>query len=147
MKSKKWKQIAVTAAAISVAPLLSTGAQASPEIRQQGEVTFVSGGVGVTEMEEIKRLSPSFPVELLFVSNSVPDRYLAGTLVQIKDGDGKVVLDTQSQGPVLLAKMPRGRYLITADTNGVVKRDTVQVGAGKAQRIVFVWNLPVDVDP
>lgn len=132
---------ALIATGLGAFPLASVAdAMASLETQQQGPVSFVSGGVGEDERQEIKNLSPGYPLELLFVTKGSPNEYLADIKVQIKDKDGKVVLDTISQGPFLLAKMPPGKYSISADSEGTVKRQTIQVAGGKTQRVVFVWD-------
>ena len=139
-------RIALTAAGFSVPLLFTTGALSSPEIQQQGPVSFVSGGIGLTEVQEMKDLSSGFPVEMLFVTDSIPpNRYLTGINVQIKDKNGNVVLDTASLGPFLLAKMPSGKYSISAESEGTFRQRTIQVVDGKTtQRVMFVWNQPVD---
>ena len=113
---------------------------AAPQVQQQGAVTFVSGGVGEDEVQEIKKLSPAYPLELLFVTKGNPQEYLADVKVQIKDKDGRIVLDAVSQGPFLLAKIPPGKYTISADHDGTVKRQIVQVAGAKTRRVVFVWD-------
>ena len=140
MRAVRWMRAALIAAGISVPLSLAASAMASPEVQQQGVVSFVSGGVGEDELQEIKKLSPGYPLELLFVTKGEPQEYLADVKVQIKDKDGKIVLDTMSQGPFLLAKMLPGKYTISADHDGTVKRQIVQVAGAKTHRIVFVWD-------
>jgi hypothetical protein len=122
-----------------ILPSTAAGTLASLEARQDGPVSFVSGGVGEEERQQIEKLSADYPLQLLFATKGSPNEYLADVKVQIKDKDGKMVLDAVSQGPFLLAKMPAGKYSISADSEGVVKRQTVQVTAAKPQRVVFVW--------
>jgi hypothetical protein len=141
--SKFLRQIVFVVAVL----LLPSGvgvALAAPEVQQQGNVSFVSGGVGVTEMQEIKALAADYSLELLFVTQGKPRRYLSSIKVQIKDAGGKVVLETESRGPVLLAKLPAGRYAVSAESDGKINRRTVQAGGRKSQRAVFVWDQPVD---
>lgn len=140
MRAVRWMRAALIAAGISVPLSLAASAMAAPQVQQQGAVSFVSGGVGEDELQEIKKLSPAYPLELLFVTKGDPQEYLAGVKVQIKDKDGKIVLDTMSQGPFLLAKMLPGKYTISADHDGTVKRQIVQVAGAKTHRIVFVWD-------
>jgi hypothetical protein len=70
----------------------------------------------------------------LFATKGSPNEYLADIKVEIKDKNGKLVLDAVVQGPFLLAKMPPGRYSVSADNDGVVKHQTIQV-AGATNRI------------
>ena len=140
MRAVRWMRAALIAAGISVPLSLAAGAMAAPQVQQQGAVTFVSGGVGEDEVQEIKKLSPAYPLELLFVTKGNPQEYLADVKVQIKDKDGRIVLDAVSQGPFLLAKIPPGKYTISADHDGTVKRQIVQVAGAKTRRVVFVWD-------
>lgn len=135
---------AVYAALLALGPSVvslssATDALAAVEVRQQGAVLFVSGGVGEEERQEIMKLSPDYPLELLFATRGSRNEYLADVNVQIKDKDGKVVLDAVSQGPFLLAKVAPGRYSVSADNDGAIKQQTIQVKGARLQRVVFVW--------
>jgi hypothetical protein len=129
----------LTAGASLVSLSSATGALAAIDIGQQGALSFVSGGVGEEERQEIMKLSPNYPLELLFAAKGEPNEYLADVKVRIKDKNGKVVLETISQGPFLLAKLPPGRYSISADNDGASKQQTVQVEGTRLRRVVFVW--------
>jgi len=143
MRSVKFAvQAAVIAAGLSVIPL-----SFAQDVTSQGSVSFVSGGVGEDQSQTFKSMARDYPLELMFVTKGSPNRYLADVKVQIKDKSGNVVLDTTSNGPFLLAKVPPGKYTITAESEGGVKRQTVQVGGGKTQRAVFVWDVPTDTPP
>ncbi len=110
-----------------------------PQPQEQGSVSFISGGVGEDDAQRLKQMRSQYPLELLFVTSGNPNQYLSDVKVKIMDGRGKVVLDTVSNGPFLLAKVPPGRYSVNADNDGSVKRQSVQVGGGKTQRVMFVW--------
>ena len=136
--------VAMLAAALSA--ITAVSAADKPAAAQQGSVSFVSGGVGDEDAQRIKQLRSEYSLELLFVTRGNPNQYLSDVKVQIAGGGGKVVLDTVSNGPFLLAKVPPGRYSISADNEGSVKRQTVQVTGGKTQRVMFVWP-PIEEQP
>jgi len=119
------------------APLHAADGPSQPQT--QGSVSFISGGVGEDDSNRMKQMRADYPLELLFVTSGNPNQYLSDVKVQIAGGGGKVALDTVSTGPFLLAKVPPGRYTITADNQGSVKKQSVQVGSGKTQRVMFVW--------
>lgn len=118
---------------------LATGASAALEAVQNGPVPFVSGGVGEDERQEIGNLASAYSLELLFAAKGSPNEYLADIKVEIRDKNGKVMLDAVAQGPFLLAKMPPGRYSVSADNDGVVKKQTILVKGAKPHRVVFIW--------
>lgn len=124
---------------IVAAPVFSTD-PALPAQEVQGNIRYVTGGVGEDEAAALKRAAAGYPLELQFVQKAWPrDEFLAGVKVRIRDRSKTVLLDTESQGPFLLAKLPAGTYQIEAEHEGVVKRQTVAIRAGKHERAVFVW--------
>lgn len=115
------------------------------QAQTQGSASFISGGVGEDDSDRMKQLRSQYPLELLFVTRGNPNQYLSDVRVQISGGGG-VAVDTVSNGPFFLVKVPPGRYTVTADNQGSVKRQSVQVGSGKTQRVMFVWP-PVEEQP
>lgn len=113
-----------------------------PELAKHsvGDVNYVSGGIGLGEAAEIKQLAKSYLLEVICVQKvDGADSYLADVKVQIVDAKGNTVLDVATDGPYLLANMPRGSYMVNADYNGVVKHSHVSIG-GKHKRLVFTWR-------
>jgi len=107
----------------------------------QGNVRYVSGGVGEQSAAAFKQAAAKYPLELLFAQKASPnDVYLASVKVTVRDRAGKVVLEAVSEGPYLLATMPAGKYQIEADNEGVVKRQVVEIVSGKHRKVVFVWG-------
>lgn len=138
--------VATLAAGIIVAaPMLNADPAALPKQEIQGNVSYMSGGVGEDEAAALKRAAAGYPLELQFVQKAMPrDEFLADVNVKIRDRSRTVVLDVVSQGPFLLARLPAGTYQIEADHDGVIKRQTVEIRAGKHERAVFVWAPPYE---
>ena len=132
--------ITAMAAALFFTPFAqAAGAAAAQET--QGNVSYISGGVGEDEAAAMKSAAAGYPLELHFVQKATPrDEFLADVKVRITDRAKNVVLDAVANGPFLLAKLPPGTYQIEADHVGVVKRQTVDIRPGKHQRSVFVWS-------
>ena len=117
-------------------------AEALPAEVKQGSVRFVTGGIGADAVEAFKQAAAKYPLELLFAQKALPnDVYLAGVKVTVRQA-GKVLLETESDGPFLLAHLPSGKYQIEAVSEGVTRQQTVDVQAGKHRRVVFVWSEP-----
>lgn len=51
-----------------ILPSVAADNLASLEVRQSGAVPFVSGGVGDEERQQIEKLSPAYPLQLLFAT-------------------------------------------------------------------------------
>ena len=116
-----------------------------PAPKAQGPISYVSGGIGDDQAGAFKQAARSYPLELLFAQRGTPkDEYVAEVKVTIRDSSGKVLLDTMSDGPFLLAKLPSGKYRIDADYAGQAKHQSVDIQGGKHQRKVFVWSPSPD---
>jgi hypothetical protein len=143
MKSKT----SVVAIAIAVAgatlALNAIGAPASPvpATHKQGEVTYITGGVGQTEADAIEHVAKYYPLELEFLLKAKPkDEYLSAVTVRIKDSHDKMVLDVKADGPFLLAKMPAGKYTVSAEREGKVEHRQIEIAAKEHRRVVFEWQ-------
>jgi hypothetical protein len=110
-------------------------------VRTLGQITYLSGGVGQTEADAIKHVAKYYPLELEFLRRAKPkDEYLSDVKVRIKDADGKMVLNVTSDGPFLLAKMPAGKYTVSAEHKGRIENREVQIAAKEHRRVVFEWQ-------
>jgi hypothetical protein len=79
-------------------------------------------------------------LEMLFAQKARPnDEFLADVKVSVRDRSAKPVLETTSEGPFLLAKLPAGKYKIDVEYRGERKRQSVEIRPGTHQRAVFVW--------
>jgi hypothetical protein len=111
------------------------------DVQTQGNVSFVSGGVGLDESVAFKQAAADYPLELMFVMASSPrNEYLSDVKVTVRDRSRGVVLDTVTKGPFLLARLPSGNYQIDATYGDVTKHQSISVRSGSHQRATFVWN-------
>ena len=112
-----------------------------PATHTQGDVSYLSGGIGQSEAAAMKHIARRYPLELEFVLKAKPKaEYLADVKVNIKDAHDKVVLDTTAGGPFLLAKMPAGKYTVSADRDGKVEHRQVEIAANAHRRVIFEWK-------
>ena len=132
----------VLAAALSIATSGWAATDANlPPVRTQGEVTYMSGGVGLDQQVAMKQTAYHYPLELEFLEDGEGHAFFAaGVQVTITDRTGNVVLDARSDGPFLLATLPDGQYTISADNSGSVKTRRVTIGRDKHTMVVFTWR-------
>jgi len=113
----------------------------------QGNVSFVSGGIGQSEAMTFQNNAKHFPLEIEFVMKDDPrNAFLANVNVVIRDYAGKAVLRTVSQGPFLLATLPQGKYWITANLDGIIQREAIHVRDNKHVKTVLVWPKSTRLD-
>ena len=104
----------------------------------QGEVTFVSGGVGADEQNAMQAIRADYNLSLLFSVQGTGE-YMSDVKVRITDASGHAFLDTVSDGPKLFAKLKPGRYIVSVDRDGRVIKKTVTVGSKPMPALSFVW--------
>jgi hypothetical protein len=142
----KSNPLVLTACSVGLFLGLTTAAAAMsnvnlPPEHTNGPITYMSGGIGSDGVAAMKREAPRFPLGLEFVQGKKDqhEMYLADVQVTIKNAAGRVLLDTRSDGPYLLANLPDGHYTISAENAGKNEMRQVRVEQGKHQMIVFDW--------
>ena len=112
--------------AAGLAAVLS-GAAGAVWSADQG-ANYLSGGVGDEDEARVLARQREFNLKLLFTLNE--GNYLAGVNVSIADSGGRNVIQTVSEGPYFLAKLPAGQYTVSATNDGKTITRKIQVGKG-----------------
>lgn len=100
-------------------------------------VVYLTGGVGEEELEEVNAARTGFNVRVLLAEKS--GTYVAGVRVVVSDAGGTKVLEVESAGPHLLAKLPEGNYRIAVTYGGQAQQQDFVVQSGRAHEFVFRW--------
>jgi hypothetical protein len=124
---------------IAASPSAQDAASLQP--RTQNHTTYVSGGIGEDEVQLADAISRYFNLQLVFAERT--GAFLADVDLHITDAAGQTVLDTVSEGPMFLAKVPPGRYRVAAEANGQVRTATVDASRG-AKRTTLLWPATSD---
>lgn len=114
----------------------------APKPIEIGEVSYISGGICISGVNQMKGLAKDFPLEVVLVEKaegSTKENYIADVKVKIKDAKDNLILDVVTDGPFLLVNLPNGNYQIMADFHNVVKSRKVKINKNKHERIVFLW--------
>jgi len=107
-----------------------------PQEHAQGNVTYLSGGIGVDEADMLRQQSANYPLtlELATAAGGPRDAYVSDARVDIRDGNGNPVLTTMTQGPLMLLRLPSGTYTVAVDWHGTQKSKTVAVSSDRRFR-------------
>lgn len=85
----------------------------------------ISGAVGLEEREAMLQKYGDYNLHLGFAR---PDgAFLSDVLVRIRDHSGNVVYEGKTDGPLLFAQLPPGRYSVTAEYEGKSVSQVAQV--------------------
>lgn len=140
---KNFSPKAAAAAALSVLALGASFAHAAttlPATQKYGQLEYLSGGIGKDEAQAIQSASKQWPLTVEFaVKTRHRDEFAANVKVIVRDAKGHEVLQTDSVGPFLLARLAPGNYTVNAALAGRTLHKSVLVKSGQAARTVFVW--------
>jgi hypothetical protein len=113
-----------------------------PPLKTQGEVQYLTGGIGKEASEAIRQAESKFPLALEFTRKAAqPDESITDVEVKVTDRNDKSVLAVRTDGPYLLAKLPDGVYIVQATYFGHTIEKMVRVAGSASARVVFVWEM------
>jgi hypothetical protein len=119
----------------SIAP--GASAKADEVVMASSGVSYVSGGAGTEAVDRLRGMEKDFNLKLVFAFNN--GEYLAEVGVTVVDAANHVMLDTASEGPWLLARLPAGNYQVNANYRGSVEHRAVTVGGSTLRTVDFRW--------
>ena len=121
--------------------LLSACYAQLPKVQTQGNITYISGGIGEDEAAAMKAESKSWPLSIEFSEHLVnQDLWVAQVYLRILDSKGKTLFDTTVDGPIFLGKLPPGNYELLATYQEVTKRRVIEIKQGQHIKESFNWQ-------
>jgi hypothetical protein len=113
-------------------------ANAAPlEPQVQNGVKFLSGGVGDREQDELLVLDKKYNLRVALTD--AKGEYLSGIHVTIENSKGEALVETTTDGPILLAELAPGRYVLKARDEGrKAERRVLDVPKAPEQARVYV---------
>ncbi len=104
----------------------------------QGDINFISGGVGGDERDEMRAISKDYNLNLLF-SLEDSGEYLSDIKVRIKDTAGNSLLETVADGPMFFAKLKPGHYDLNVEQNGHSIEKSIVIDGRHRTRLSLSW--------
>jgi hypothetical protein len=128
------------------AALVAFPAASMTDGRTSQDRPFVSGGVSLDELADLRTKQPFFSHSLLTAARG-SGAHLAGVRVRIVDGEGKPVLETEMDGPYLLVDLLPGKYQLEAVNEGETQKRALTLRQGNPQRVVLYFKSDAEVSP
>ena len=121
-------------------------AVALPAARTSGDVSYVTGGIPYEQIPAFTKARGQYPLQVeIYQKSGAKNEFTADAgvkLIAAKSGD--IVLDANTEGPYLWAKVPPGQYRLQVTLNGQMKESRVNVGNAQAARAVVVFPRNAD---
>jgi hypothetical protein len=128
---------AATAAELGVLPVTeSVGGY------RGNELAYINGGVTRDEADALRNAAPNFPLQLVFTrqGEAGAEEFVADAALAIFDERGNRVAALDGQGPIFLARVPDGRYVIVAEREGQRQTRKVEVRGDRNRTVNFAWK-------
>ncbi len=133
MKNRKWKGVMAILALAGFA-----GHAAAQTVATAGPASsWVSGGVGDTDLARMKSLEGQYNTKLVFTL--IEGNYIAGVGVSVTDAKGQPVIKAMADGPMFLAKLPTGNYTVAATYEGATVTRKLSVPASGLRTEYLRW--------
>lgn len=120
-----------------VEPGSSGGTAAGPAVQRAGDVTYIAGGIGETEQEQLAAREKEFNLKLVF--SLVQGNYVADVNVVVSGPKGGKAVEHFVRGPIFMAKLPAGQYTVASTYEGKTVTRKVVVSDGKLRTEYFRW--------
>ncbi len=139
MNIRKLLSLAFIAASLgTLGSAIAVDMEALPEAQNQNGITYLSGGIGLDESTAMKAAAKDYTL-MLTCSIQPTGQYLSDVKVSITDKSGSPVLDTMTDGPMLLVQLAPGQYRISAERDGNIVNRTVDIGSEHPTRVNLSW--------
>jgi len=125
---------AIMATALSVPALAG---EMMPQRVHQGNVTYISGGIGWGEQHALQAAARNYNLEITNADRN--GEFTAGTNLVIKSGSGHDVLHATDTGPLFYAKLPPGEYTIQATSGNQQRVRHVKIAARGSTDVHLIW--------
>jgi hypothetical protein len=127
----------------TLAPATSAWASVNPDLppkQVHGSVVYLSGGTSAAQALAMRSEAANYPLELDFLwGRGAKESPIAVVDWSIKNVAGQALLHASSSGPVVLASVPDGRYMVTARHEGKTLSRTATVRKGTHDTVVMEW--------
>lgn len=131
---------AATLGALMAGGAFAQAAATLPPLHRNGQVEYLSGGIGKDEATAIESASRQWPLALEFaVKDKKHADFVANVDLVVRDAKGHTALQATSDGPFLLARLAPGHYTVDATLADKTLHKQVSINHARPAKVVFVW--------
>lgn len=96
----------------ALALMLALNAQAGPQASDVAAIRYISGGVGDEELQALEVEQVNNRLKMVFTT--LDGSYIADIAVLVLDRNKNILLQANSEGPVMMIDLPPGNYQVQA---------------------------------
>lgn len=134
--------MAATLAAISIA---TAQAADSDRLQEMNGITFVSGGIGTDSRDSLAAREKSYNFKLVLTLEG-SGTFVSDARVTLSNAAGKTLVEHVTEGPLFLAGLPTGAYVVSATFRHVTHSKKFQVRADRLHTEYLRWPADAALD-
>lgn len=116
-------------------------AQLVDRVQEQNGITFVSGGIGEDARNDLIAREKSYNFKLITTLEG-SGSFVTGARVFLATAKGDKLVEHVTEGPIMLASLPAGGYVVIASFRGITHTRKFQVRADRLHTEHMRW--PID---
>ena len=114
-----------------------TSLTAKPQVQSFVDVNYITGGVSIEEEALIAEMAKDYTLKVINALKC--GDYLTNINILIMDKSDNIVLETDTNGPILYANLIPGKYTVYASAFGERYKKPTRIKEGVQRQIVFYW--------
>jgi len=111
---------------------------AGMEVKSQSGVVYLNGGIGDEQQEAIKAIRDEYNLQLTFAARQSGE-FLSNVHLIIRSAAGLQFLEEKDMGPIFLARLANGSYVVIATYAGQTQTRTITVDKSRIRELYFYW--------
>jgi hypothetical protein len=113
-------------------------AQAPDRVQEMNGIVFVSGGIGADSRDDLAAREKSYNFKLVLTLD-VSGSFVSGARVTLSSAAGDKLVDHVTEGPIMLAGLPAGSYVLSASFRGITHTRKLQARAERLHTEYMRW--------
>ena len=102
-------------------------------------VESISGGIGEEGRAELEAVQKNYDLKVVFAGEG--GIFLDDIHAVITDAAKNTVLTTDPEGPILLVNLKPGKYVVTAEAQGIVQKATISIKKNRLTNITLRFPI------
>lgn len=123
---------------VALIAAMAVSARAADTVREMNGITFVSGGIGADSRESLAAREKSYNFKLVLTLEG-SGTFVSDARVTLSSATGKKLVEHVTEGPLFLAGLPAGAYVVSATFRNITHTRKFQVRADRLQTEYMRW--------
>ena len=130
---------------VTLAMSVTAGAAEPDRVQEMNGITFVSGGIGAASRERLAEREKFYNFKLMLGLEG-SGSFVSDARVTLSTASGQKLVEHVTEGPLFLAGLPAGAYVVTATFRNQTLTRKFQVRADRLHTEYLRWPADPAVD-